>query len=563
LAERFEAKVDRSGDHHLWTGSRSSGGVGQVRVDGKLTTARRVAWELANGPLPASARVRGCPDVSTCVRLDHLSVDGVTDGEAPRAKPRGRRGGGTKVKVRDGVWKLGVTVGRYDDGRPRRLHETVYVDTEAEANRELARFVAEVNSNALPESRTGRDILVDDAIEQYLTEYLQGEKGREANTIRDYRTVHRRWFAPEIGQRRVRDIEAATVDRIFGRMREAGLSTSRMVDAKSLYAPFFRWAKRRNIIRRNPMIDFDLPTSTHVAREHVPPEAAQLCLYLEVALEVVPEVAPILTLDAVTGMRRGELVTVRRSRLSPEEGKLLVDSASDGTRVKTTKTRKEREVAVDAETMAMLARHCERMDERAAACGVEIAPEAFVFSLAPDCSVPMSTHYLTKQVAKLKEHLGIENKAPKTVAREGEALRLFREAAGRRPEGRSGPAPTGAASYKEIGRRLGRSERWAQLAVASALRREAAAARPVQVKPFDGSVIALRKFTSSELLDAGFNISAVAQRQGHGPQVLIKHYAKARPSADRRAAEHLARVVYGGERGGAESSHDAGDPQAG
>jgi hypothetical protein len=63
-----------------------------------------------------------------------------------------------------------VTVGRYDDGRPRRLHETVYVDTEAEANRELARFVAELSSNPLPESRIDRDVLVDEAIETYLTE---------------------------------------------------------------------------------------------------------------------------------------------------------------------------------------------------------------------------------------------------------------------------------------------------------------------------------------------------------------------------------------------------------
>jgi hypothetical protein len=61
---------------------------------------------------------------------------------------------------------------------------------------------------------------------------------------------------------------------------------------------------------------------------------------------------------------------------------------------------------------------------------------------------------------------------------------------------------------------------------------------------FDGSILALRKFTSSELLDAGFNVSMVAQRQGHGTQVLVKHYAKGRVSADRKAAEHLGRVVH-------------------
>lgn len=62
---------------------------------------------------------------------------------------------------------------------------------------------------------------------------------------------------------------------------------------------------------------------------------------------------------------------------------------------------------------------------------------------------------------------------------------------------------------------------------------------------FDGSVLAQRTFTSSELLDASFNISMVAQRQGPGPQVLVQHYSKSRPSADRPAAEHMGRVVHG------------------
>jgi integrase len=56
-------------------------------------------------------------------------------------------------------------------------------------------------------------------------------------------------------------------------------------------------------------------------------------------------------------MRRGELVTVRRSRLHPDGGQLTVDAATDGKRVKPTKTRKERKVAVDPETMDMVLRH--------------------------------------------------------------------------------------------------------------------------------------------------------------------------------------------------------------
>jgi intergrase/recombinase len=82
------------------------------------------------------------------------------------------------------------------------------------------------------------------------------------------------------------------------------------------------------------------------------------------------------------------------------------------------------------------------------------------------------------------------------------------------------------------------------LAIASAKRREATGAYVSVDAVFDGSIVALRKFTSSELLDNGFNISMVAQCQGHGPQVLSKHYAKSRRSAERKAADHLGRVVH-------------------
>jgi intergrase/recombinase len=81
--------------------------------------------------------------------------------------------------------------------------------------------------------------------------------------------------------------------------------------------------------------------------------------------------------------------------------------------------------------------------------------------------------------------------------------------------------------------------------VAAAKRREEASAAGQKQLNFDGSILGLRKFTSSELLDAGFNISVVAERQGHGAQVLTRHYSKSRASSDKRAAEHLGHVVHG------------------
>ena len=443
------------------------------------------------------------------------------------------------------MWELAVSAGRYADGSPRRLWRKVRARNRVEATKALATFAAEIGDVSVKPERAVRDLTFDDAVELYLLGHLREEKGREARTIESYRQVHRNWFSPQVGGRRLADVDRATLDELFGRMRAAGISRSRMHQAQCLYGPLFKWARRRGMVTTNPMVDFELPTSRQVSRERIPPEVEELSIFLAEAVVVIPETAPLLTFGAVTGMRRGELVGLRRSRIIRDEGRVTVDEATDvGGRIKGTKTRRERSFHVDEETLAMLRRHCDLMDERAAICGVTVGPDAFVFSDEPDCSRPWDPDAVTKRVALLKDHLGIADKAPATIPLENEALRLYRSPRVERADGRRYMPPKGGMPFAEIGRRLGRGERWASLAVASAERREAAAARGLKLN-FDGSILALPKFTSSELLDAGFNISMVAQRQGHGPAVLAKHYSKSRASADRKAAEHLGRVIHG------------------
>jgi integrase len=223
----------------------------------------------------------------------------------------------------------------------------------------------------------------------------------------------------------------------------------------------------------------------------------------------------------------------------------IASAVTSSGRIKSTKTRGSRTFHIDAETASMLKRHCEEMNDRATAAGIDLAVDAFLFSLDLDCSTPISPDHLTKRVAVLKGYLGIENKAQAVIVLEDTALKMRRSTPPARPKGKPGPLPAGGMSYRDIGAALGRSERWAHLAVAAAERREYAQANGRGDLDFDGSILALRRFTSSELLDAGFNVSMVAQRQGHGPQVLTRHYSKSRASSDKRAADHLGRVVHG------------------
>ena len=339
----------------------------------------------------------------------------------------------------------------------------------------------------------------------------------------------------------MRSITLGDLDGAFGKMQKAGLSGSRLNQARSIFKPFFRWAIAHQYVARNPMRDFELPKSSYISRPQSPPEVEELALFLREAQDATPEILPLLGLGAVTGMRRGELVGLRWSAVRWEKEQLIVDVAVGEGGLKGTKTRRSRTVDVDEETVGMLRRHRAEMDERAAFAGGAVAPDGYLFSLTVDCSDPMPPDYVTRRVALLKERLGVANKRPHTIELENAALALFR---GERPSrsGMPGPAPRGALSYREIGNRLGRSQRWAVGAVQAAMRREAAAS--LGIEHFDASILALRKFTSSELLDAGFNISLVADRQGHGPGVLMKHYARGRGRAKKEAAAHLGRVVH-------------------
>jgi integrase len=124
----------------------------------------------------------------------------------------------------------------------------------------------------------------------------------------------------------------------------------------------------------------------------------------------------------VTGIRRGELVGIPVPAVAWRKNQITVASAvTSSGKVKTTKTRRSRTFYVDPATTAMLKRHLDEMKERTAAAEVELAANAFLFSLTEDCSTPMPPDHLTKRVAVLKGYLGIEDKDRDVVALEDEA----------------------------------------------------------------------------------------------------------------------------------------------
>lgn len=85
LALRMDQKTDKTGNCHLWIGSRV-GMYGQIKVGGRNTLAHRAAYELRNGTIADHVHVLHSCDTPLCVNPAHLFPGDHKDNMQDKAK---------------------------------------------------------------------------------------------------------------------------------------------------------------------------------------------------------------------------------------------------------------------------------------------------------------------------------------------------------------------------------------------------------------------------------------------------------------------------------------------
>jgi hypothetical protein len=89
---------------HIWTGGVNDFGYGLIRHGNRHKRAHRVAWERANGAIPAGKIILHICDVPCCVNPNHLRL-GTQDDNMKDMGRKGRARGGAKGE-RQGSAKL-------------------------------------------------------------------------------------------------------------------------------------------------------------------------------------------------------------------------------------------------------------------------------------------------------------------------------------------------------------------------------------------------------------------------------------------------------------------------
>ncbi|WP_026361548.1 site-specific integrase [Amycolatopsis nigrescens] len=141
-----------------------------------------------------------------------------------------------------------------------------------------------------------------------------------------------------------------------------------------------------------------------------PPSPAEAARLVEEAFRMDDDWGTLVWLAMTTGVRRGELVGLRFSRLDLDGEIIDLRRNWVGGKEKDTKTHQNRRIALDSETVVLLKEQRARVQQRVKDLGVKFSNDLFVFSgsKTPDHSEPYSPNAVTQRYKDMATRLSID-----------------------------------------------------------------------------------------------------------------------------------------------------------
>jgi integrase len=318
--------------------------------------------------------------------------------------------------------------------REHYLRETIPAGPDAWelAERTQTRLLNEVNERRNPRTSA--------TVAQLLRRYLDQWSG-ERTTLTTYRRYVRIHVKPLIGDVKVGNLDADVIDSFYAELRRCRIHCSgkarglidhrtkrqhtcdarcRPHECKPLGASSIRQihfilsgaykkAVRWRWVAVSPIAQAEPPAAPKP--NPTPPSSADAARIVNESWQD-PDWGTLVWLTMTTGARRGEQCGLRWKHVDLEHAVLTYERSiaqdEDGTWEKDTKQHQQRRNALDPETVTVLAEHWARCQARAAALGVVLTGDAFVFSTTPDGSSHLKPASLGQRYGRLAARLGIK-----------------------------------------------------------------------------------------------------------------------------------------------------------
>jgi integrase len=305
----------------------------------------------------------------------------------------------------NGSYRVFVYAGRDPlTGKERR--RTGSAPTKKEAEKLLTKLLGEVDQG----KRGGSKATVAEVIGRWLE-----TADHELLTRRSHERYIKSIILPALGHIQARKVDVEMLDRFYaelrkrGGKRQQGLAGNTVRKVHFILRASLGLAVKWGWIPSNPAEHATIPK--FVREEVRPPTKEEAQRFLDAAWKLDPDFGTLLWLAMMTGARRGELCALRWPHIRLEEGRLLISRnfvhVGQEREEKDTKTHQSRFLALDDVTAEILAEHRERCEERAAACGIEVRLDGYVFSTSPDGADPLLPDSLSRRVGRLSRRLEV------------------------------------------------------------------------------------------------------------------------------------------------------------
>jgi integrase len=310
---------------------------------------------------------------------------------------------GSKRELRRGVWELRVSIGKDAGSGKYRTISRTFRGSAGAANEALRDLIDE--QAHVPED--GRKATVAALLDRWLEECERLDLS--PTTTRSYRSQIDRRIRPELGALQLTALTAWHLDALYGSMKHQELSPKTIRNCHAVISSALHQAVRWGWVREN-VADRAKPPRLTQRRIQAPSVEAVKSL-VEVAERRDPRLAAMLMLGALTGLRRGELCALRWTDVDLEVGRLEVSRSvvvvTGGVMEKSTKTSRDRRVALDEVGVLLLREHRARTFAWVAAAEGSVGADAFVFSPELDCSRPFRPDAITGFFAGVRSECGL------------------------------------------------------------------------------------------------------------------------------------------------------------